>query len=277
MTTLPQSLLDKAKKYSKLTTAERREFIETLYNEPYLYSFQAIGDLVGTTGKKVRKHHPNMPGRNRQESQILALKSGRHIHPTQGRTRTEGEKIKISEAISESWKNSSQEHKDEVAAKSKKNWDAKTDVEKADFRKKAGTSLRKVATEGSQLEHYLHEKLVEAGHLVALHKKHMIVNDKLEIDLMIPAHKIVIEVDGPSHFKPIWGEESFKRTQKADGQKNALLLTKGYVVIRLRHEKSPTQKESRDLFTELLETVNNVVNSRPVEMRDRLILIGAKE
>jgi very-short-patch-repair endonuclease len=274
MKQLPESLLKQAKRYREMPTEERRKFIETLYNKPYYYSFPAIGELVGETGKKIRKHHPKMVTRTRSESQKLSLKMKRNEHPTKGRKRTEDEKVKISEAVANAWEQSSPEHKEKIAKMGKERWDKKTETEKQEMYKKAGTKLREVASKGSWLEHYLHRKLIESGYVVSVHKKHLIVNEKLEIDLLIFAHKIAIEVDGPSHFRPIWGEESFEGTQKADSMKNALLLTKGYTVIRLRYNASPTQKEARDLFNELLETVKNVVENPPQANQEKLIYIG---
>jgi very-short-patch-repair endonuclease len=276
MTNLPKSLLKQAKDYKNLPTKERRLFIETLYNEPYYYSFQAIGDLVGYDGKRIRKHHPKMKTRDRSEAQKLSLEVGRNAHPTKGRERSEDEKVKISEGISKSWKESSPEHKEKMSIAGKKRWDKLSEASKQELRRMAGKSLRKAAVEGSKLEHYFFNKLSQARYKPSLHKKHLISNDNLEIDIMLAGKKIVIEVDGPSHFRPIWGEESFKKTQKSDSEKNGLLLTKGYVVIRVRHEKSPTQKEARDLFNELLETIKRVTENRPTSVNDSLIYIGAK-
>lgn len=38
----------------------------------------------------------------------------------------------------------------------------------------------------------------------------------LELDFYFPDLKIAIEVNGPSHFKPIWSEESFRKTKRND-------------------------------------------------------------
>ena len=56
-------------------------------------------------------------------------------------------------------------------------------------------------------------------------------NENLEIDLFIPALKTAIEIDGPAHFLPIWGQQSLERHIRADAQKAGLLINRGFVVL----------------------------------------------
>ena len=50
----------------------------------------------------------------------------------------------------------------------------------------------------------------------------------------IPELKTIIEVDGPSHCLPVWGEEKLQKQINADLRKDGIFLTRGYVVIRLK-------------------------------------------
>ena len=44
-------------------------------------------------------------------------------------------------------------------------------------------------------------------------------NNRLEIDLYVTDLQTAIEVDGPSHFEPVWGEENLIKNQRSDKQK----------------------------------------------------------
>src|SRR5690606_2664981 len=77
--------------------------------------------------------------------------------------------------------------------------------------------------------------LVEKGYSVVQHKTNLIANSKLEVDMYLPVLKTVIEIDGPAHFAPIWGEKSFKRHVRSDAEKIGLLTEEGYYLIRVKN------------------------------------------
>ena len=52
------------------------------------------------------------------------------------------------------------------------------------------------------------------GFKVEFHKEHWLQNHRLQLDLFIPDLRTVVEVDGPSHFKPVWGMENLIKNQK---------------------------------------------------------------
>jgi very-short-patch-repair endonuclease len=89
----------------------------------------------------------------------------------------------------------------------------------------ATESIRKAGKEGSKLENFLLRKITDAGFKVDFHKKNLIPNEKLEIDLYVPECKTIIEIDGPSHFLPVWGDEKLQKQIKADLQKSGLILS----------------------------------------------------
>ena len=72
------------------------------------------------------------------------------------------------------------------------------------------------------------------GYFIEFHKKGIIPNENLEIDLYLPEIGTIIEVDGPSHFLPIWGPEKLHKQIKADSHKTGLILSKGFVIIRVK-------------------------------------------
>jgi len=55
----------------------------------------------------------------------------------------------------------------------------------------------------------------------------------LRFDIWIPEEKLAIEVDGPFHREPIFGEEKLKRTQYLDALKDRLAAEAGIHLIRI--------------------------------------------
>ncbi len=52
--------------------------------------------------------------------------------------------------------------------------------------------------------------------------------------MYLPEIGTIIEVDGPSHFLPIWGPEKLQKQIKSDSHKTGLILSKGFVIIRVK-------------------------------------------
>src|SRR5690606_35818927 len=98
--------------------------------------------------------------RTRSDAQKLALAEGKSPHPTKGTKRPADTKLKISEKISENWKNLSDDERRRRADVSRENWMNMTDEQKADLGRAAGQSIRKAAKEGSRLERYLMTELI---------------------------------------------------------------------------------------------------------------------
>ena len=90
-------------------------------------------------------------------------------------------------------------------------------------------------------------------------------NQNLQVDLYLPEYRIAIEVDGPSHFKPVWGEKNLEKNIKADQQKTGLILQSGLVMVRVKQDKSLTQRYMRRTLLKLLITIEQVKAQYPKE------------
>ena len=101
----------------------------------------------------------------------------------------------------------------------------------------------------------------------------MLLNERLHIDLFLPDMATAIEVDGPSHFEPVWGEEALLRTQKADQQKTGLLLSNGFVLIRVKQQKGLSEKYKREILSSLTKTLDGIKKKYP-SRENRYIEIG---
>jgi len=232
-----------------------------------------IAEMVGTYSNKIRRlrHKLGIPTRPPNEAQSLALTSGRAKHPTLGRKRTEDEKTRIGESVSEGWASIDDKERQRRSEIGKQSWDQKTQEEKELFLQKASESIRTSSKEGSTLEKFLLKGLLKAGYKVDFHKERLVRNERLQIDIVLPEHSIAIEVDGPSHIRPVWGQENFERNQRSDKQKTGLLLGLGFILIRVLQDGHLSNVRKNKFLAELLETIKSVVDKTTSE---KYIMIG---
>jgi very-short-patch-repair endonuclease len=132
--------------------------------------------------------------------------------------------------------------------------------------KAAGDAVRAAAKEGSKMEKFLYEALTNAGFVIEYHVEGRVPNVRLEIDLFAPELGVAIEIDGPSHFLPIWGEESLKKNIDADMNKTGLLLAAGFVIIRIKQlSNTVSKKGQRDILESLIKELNGISHQFPEE------------
>lgn len=267
---LPQ----KAAIYNSLTLEEKAEFLHEAYNVENM-SFGRIGKLCNKHPNTIRRDaiKAGIEPKTRAVAQSMAIEAGIHKHPTRGRQRTPEEKIKISEGVANVWENMSEEELEARKELGRERWAAMSDKEKEDFQAKAGEAIRKAAKEGSKLEKFLYQELVQHNYNVRFHTTKFVKNEHLHLDLFLPILNVVIEVDGPSHFLPIWGEDALQKSRRADADKDGLLLSMGYCVIRVQQTKSMSDKYKRDLSAELIETLEKIKRKFP-DRQNRHITIG---
>ena len=225
-----------------------------------------IAEHFGTYTNKIRRMliKAKEPLRDKSEAQKQAIESGRANHPTEGRQRTEKEKMAISSSAVRHWSKMTEEERNKRKEKSKESWNKMSPETKKLMRKKANEKIRRAAKEGSKLEKEIQNMLNRAGYKYQAHKKDLIPTKKLEIDLYIPELKTIIEVDGLSHFEPIWGEEQLEKQQEFDIQKDGVLLSKGFKVIRIENRGSSMAisklSKLEQEINEILESIKNETN-----------------
>lgn len=194
--------------------------------------------------------------RDKGEAQVNALQTGRSQHPTEGTTRSEETKQKISEQASENWDEGKYEGQSE---KAKAQWEKMTDEQKAEFHKQGARAVYQTTIDGSKLEKKLAEGLRAAQYKCDRHVKRKIRNERFHIDILLHYPNIAIEVDGPVHFDPIYGEERLERNRAKDKRKDGLMTEMGLIIIRVRqHCQTLSLKKGRDALTEVLRIVDGV-------------------
>lgn len=225
-----------------------------------------IAELLNTYPNKIRRIlvSGGVILKSRSDAQKNSIDSGCSTHPTMGKKRSDTEKIKISAGVKKYWENMSDQLYEERITQAKARWDNMSSEQREIMFASAIRAIQIAGKEGSKLEKYIHNKLSEAGYFVETHKKNLIVNQNLEIDMYIPAIKTIIEIDGPSHFLPIWGEDRLKKQIKADFVKTGLILTKGMVIIRVKSLSDKTCLVDREnLTTSILNTLSGIQASFP--------------
>ena len=101
--------------------------------------------------------------------------------------------------------------------------------------------------------------MTDEGYSVIFHKKGLVPNDKLEVDIFLPTLKLAIEIDGPAHFLPIWGEESLQKHIRADAEKAGLLIARGYAILRVKNViRNLSAKNMRDALEGVITAVKKV-------------------
>lgn len=248
-------------KYEALTDEQKRKIISKQYVDKQ-QSFKQIAESLQTYANKVRRDaiRLGISIRSRSDAQKNALASGRHQHPTKGKSRTDEEKQKIGMAQHKNWESQTAQQKKQRSDKAKAQWQSMSDVEKNNLQNAAHQAIRGTSKTGSKLEKFLLKKLIEAGYKPEFHKEQILSNTKLQIDIFVSDANTAIEVDGPSHFKAVWGDDALARNQKYDQNKNGLIIGKGMRLIRIKqlHDYSDTRaKLIFDKLDNLLQGIKN--------------------
>lgn len=215
-------------------------------------SYTEIAEKLGTYTNYVRRALQRLGAPKRDRSKIVknALERGRLNHPTKGKERTAEEKEKISQGVAESWSSMDVEQVKEIKQMRKEQWAKTPDEKKDEMRNKAAVQLKVAATSGSKLEKYLLTSLKTLGYIVDFHTELVVENENMHLDMYLPKEKIAIEIDGPTHYQPIYGEERLERVQEADIRKNGMLLNHGITVIRLQLSKGLSDVKKRMILAE---------------------------
>lgn len=245
--------------YDKLSDQDKKKIIKTLYIDKK-HSFADIASEYGTYSNKIRRDAVRfkIQIRDKSEAQKNALTSGKHSHPTKGKNRSESTKQKIGKSVMNSWEKLSDKELKERKQKAKENWEKLDDNVKINMQQLAIKAVRQTSKTGSKLEKFIHKKLLSHGHIVEFHKEHSLVTTKLQIDIFLPTIKTAIEVDGPSHFEPVWGEQSLKRNTSYDQKKEGLITGKGWHLIRIKQSKDYSPSRATKIVDQLLPIIKNL-------------------
>jgi len=242
-----------------------KEYIIEQYVNEKKSTYEIAQDLK-TYPNKIRRalNTLGVDLRDKSSAQTVAIESGRHEHPTRGKKRTEAEKVAISNGMASYWENMEDDERERRSQLSKKQWAEMSEEDKANLRKLAAEAVRKASKEGSKIEKFIYEGLTKLGYDVIFHKRGLVANENLEVDLFVPAINTAIEIDGPAHFLPIWGEESLNRHIRADAQKAGLLMNRGFVILRVKNIiRNLSQKNMRETLAAIVVELKKIEKKFP--------------
>jgi len=248
-----------ADSYSKLDNKQKKEILEKLYIKEKL-SFADIANKYNTYANKIRRDAISfkIPIRDKAQAQKNALQSGKHKHPTKGQQRAQDTKDKIGMSVMKAWDDLDTKTLKQRKEKSKLAWEKMDDDTKKNLVKLANEAVRQTSKVGSKLEKFLLNRLLNDGYRIDFHKEQTLTTTKLQIDLFIPKINTAIEVDGPSHFLPVWGEDALKRNMTYDNKKQGLILGKGWVLIRIKQKKDFSKSRANILYDKLLNILKEI-------------------
>lgn len=209
-----------------------------MYVNEMLSTYQ-IAEKLRSTPYQVRKAllHAGVELRSRGEATKVALDSGRMKHPTRGRKRTSREKDVISIEVQKSWSKKPADKRESHAKLARERYAGLGEGGQQRLQKMAGDGIREAARKGSRLERAVLEHLRRSGHDVAWQAELTAGGSPLKVDVLVRDARCAVEVDGPSHHEPVWGEEQLSKARAADNKKNGLLVGAGWRVIRLRQRR----------------------------------------
>lgn len=261
------------KDFFKKTDSEQKDIMNQLHYIE-LKSVADIAELFGTYPNKLRRLAKKIEFdfRDRSEAQKNALQTGKTEHPTLGKKRPDSVKKEIGNKIQGYWKNLTPAELAERVEISRDNWEKMSDEEKENIHNLAAKARLVTAKTGSKLEKDIQQKLIEAGYKVSFHMEHALANEKLQLDLFIPELRVAIEIDGPTHFLPIYGEEHLKKVQQTDFQKDALILNAGCCIIRLRQQKNISRTFVDKSATKLIKVLEQIKKEFPKQGNRKFII-----
>ncbi len=273
---LNKSLEKQAKKYFTLSDENRLKFLDETYTKKNL-SFDVIAKYCGTYKNKVIRDAKKLglKIKTKAEAQKHALASGRQAHPTEGKEIPLDVKQKISKTIVTNLTPADRKKRSQNA---KKRWDKMGYIKQEQFKTKGKKAIRTSSEDGSKLEIYLRDQLkkhIKEFGQVIYHQQHLMYGTKMHLDILLPALKTVVEIDGISHKENVWGDKSFNASRKSDRKKDGLLLGKGYVMIRVDHPKRVPLCVQTSLWEQLYEALTQIKDKFPKE-GERLIKIASK-
>jgi very-short-patch-repair endonuclease len=258
--------------YKDMTDPEKIDLLKQMYEIDKI-SFADIATKLDTYPNKIRRDAKrlNINIRDKSQAQKNALDTGKHKHPTKGTQRDDETKNKIGMSVLKSWGELTEQELEDRRNKAKDNWESMSIDDRQNILAKANSAVRKASKEGSKLEKFLLERLIQDGHKTIFHQEQFLSNTKLQIDLFIPTMNIAIEVDGPSHFLPVWGDDALSRNKNYDSKKEGLIIGKGLLLIRIQQTKDFSKTRAELVYSRLLDVINGIANKT---LTDKTFTIG---
>lgn len=212
---------------------------------------------LATLSRYMKKH--GVESRDKGQAQKNFLKT--NDHQMKGRTHTAETKKKISHGLGEFWDSLTSEEEEALKLKIgsawKRKWAAMSEQERKQMMEALASKAKGAQGGGSRLERYIAQELRNRGYVIEERSTHYTPGKSFEVDLALPTERIAIEVDGPTHFLPIWGADKLAEQQERDDRKDQLILSLGYSVLRIRDNNGPLSQLRIDKIEQAIKEIEN--------------------
>lgn len=123
---------------------------------------------------------------------------------------------------------------------------------------------KKTGTRRSKLEKYIEKEL-----LAEFTKEEIVFNSKeiigSELDIYFPKLKLAFEINGVFHYRPIYGEDKFKRIQELAEEKRIKCQDKNITLVEIdtRDQLQFNESKSKVFVDEIVRRVDERLKSAP--------------
>jgi len=194
---------------------------------------------LATLSRFMKKH--GIVARGKGEAQKNYLKE--HDHQMKGHKHTAETKQQISMSLGDFWEKLTDDEREKIKRKIgsawKRKWESMSDQQRKLMMEELSSKAKHSQGKGSRLERFIAEELRNRGYVVEERSTGYTVGKDFEVDLALPNEMIAIEVDGPTHYLPIYGEKHLENQQARDARKDDMINSTGYNVLRIRDNNGP--------------------------------------
>ena len=216
----------------------------------------AVDVPLATLSRFMKKH--GITARSKASAQKNFLKD--NDHQMKGRKHTDETKKRISHSLGDFWDSLSDEEREEVKRKIgsawRRKWEAMSEQERKLMMEDLASKAKAAQGNGSRLERFIAEELRKRGYLVEERTTNYTSGKSFEIDIALPSESIAIEVDGPTHFLPIYGEEHLEQQRERDARKDELVNSAGYNMLRVQDNNGPLSQLRIDKIEQAIREIN---------------------
>ena len=210
---------------------------------------------LATLSRFMKKH--GISARDKSEAQSNFLKD--NSHQMSGRKHSKETKDKISSSLGDFWDNLTGEEREAVRRKIgdawRRKWAAMSESDRKIMMNDLSNKAKQTQGKGSRLERFIAKELRERDYTVEERTTNYTAGKDFEVDIALPIEMVAIEVDGPTHFLPIHGEEHLVKQQERDSRKDDMINSIGWNVLRIRDNNGPLSQLRIQKIVEAIEEI----------------------
>lgn len=214
-----------------------------------------IGAPLATLSRFMKKC--GITARDKAQAQKNFLKD--HDHQMKGRKHSDATKKKISHSLGDFWDSLDDDEREafrrKIGSAWQRKWAGMSEQERKLMMEGLSNKAKAAQGKGSRLERYIAEELRKRGYLVEERSIHYTAGKNFEVDLALPNELIALEVDGPTHFLPIYGDEHLEKQKQRDARKDDMINAVGYSVLRIRDNNGALSQLRIDKIEQAIEEI----------------------